>query len=133
MKNLHKKIGAMFLAGMVVFGGVAVSGVNSFAASNANLSIEQVQQKNLKLKKVNFYLKRADVNIEAIEVKNNRQEIDQIIKDKYSDKKCYKKRNVPQFRDKIELASNLKPLKQRGIYELCIVKLNHDYYLIKLK
>lgn len=34
MKNLHKKIGAMFLAGMVVLGGVAAGGVNSFAASS---------------------------------------------------------------------------------------------------
>ena len=31
MKNLNKKIGAVALAGMVVFGGVAVSGVKSFA------------------------------------------------------------------------------------------------------
>ena len=34
MKNLYKKISAVILAGMVVFGGVAASGVQSFAASS---------------------------------------------------------------------------------------------------
>ena len=34
MKNLHRKISAMLLAGMVVVGGFAASGVSSFAASN---------------------------------------------------------------------------------------------------
>lgn len=35
MKNLNKKICAIALAGMVVFGGVAASGLQSFAASGA--------------------------------------------------------------------------------------------------
>ena len=34
MKNLYKKISAVVLAGMVVFGGVSASGVQSFAASS---------------------------------------------------------------------------------------------------
>lgn len=42
MKNLHKKIGAMVLAGMVVAGGFAVSGINIHANAVDNFSSEQL-------------------------------------------------------------------------------------------
>lgn len=38
MKNLYKKVSAVALASMVVLGGVAVNGVQSFAASNQIVS-----------------------------------------------------------------------------------------------
>ena len=41
MKNLNKKIGAVALASMVVFGGVAASGVGSFAAAKESVSVSQ--------------------------------------------------------------------------------------------
>jgi hypothetical protein len=48
MKNLHKKIGAMVLAGMVVFGGVAAGGVNSFAASNKVMVSNKIQERKVR-------------------------------------------------------------------------------------
>ena len=42
MKNLHRKISAMLLAGMGVFGGFAVSGVSAHAVSKvSNLGIQR--------------------------------------------------------------------------------------------
>ena len=53
MKKIHKKVGAMALAAMVVSGGIAVSGVQSHAVSfNVGLSQEQRDnQRNAKLVK----------------------------------------------------------------------------------
>lgn len=44
MKKIHKKIGAMALAGMVVAGGVAASGVSSHAASYSKGSINNLDR-----------------------------------------------------------------------------------------
>ena len=41
MKNLNRKISAVALSSMVMFGGVAVSGISSFAASSKGVSVEQ--------------------------------------------------------------------------------------------
>ena len=41
MKNLNKKIGAVALAGMVVFGGFAAGGVQSFAAEQASSVVKE--------------------------------------------------------------------------------------------
>ncbi len=38
MKKLHKKVSAVVLASMVLFGGIGLSGANSFAASNHAIS-----------------------------------------------------------------------------------------------
>lgn len=64
MKNLHKKIGAMVLAGMVVLGGVAAGGVNSFAASNeSSISIGEQRE----VQRVKFALSQKPFNGEIIE------------------------------------------------------------------
>ena len=57
MKNLNKKIGAVALAGMVVAGGVAAAGVQSFAASESKSLIGQEQQQNNEKaeRRLNFY------------------------------------------------------------------------------
>lgn len=58
MKNLHKKIGAMVLAGMVVLGGVAAGGVNSFAASNNKASkVSKNLGQEREIQRVKFYCK----------------------------------------------------------------------------
>lgn len=128
MKNLHKKIGAMVLAGMVVLGGVAVSGVNSFAASKEKVSVINIQ--DAKHKKVNFYCKK--YGAEIIDVSNKESEIRKIIKDKYGYKNAYNLgRKAPvkpnsQILLKIDEARKVK--KQ-------VINMNCDgfYYLIKVK
>ena len=55
MKNIHKKISAIILAGMVVSGGVVASGVSSFANSvninqqQQNDDVEEVLKEHLRL------------------------------------------------------------------------------------
>ena len=49
MKNLNKKIGAIALAGMVVFGGVAAGGVQVFASEVGFSQQEQQLEKMLNL------------------------------------------------------------------------------------
>ena len=44
MKKIHKKIGAMALAGMVVAGGVAASGGKSHAASYSKASLSSLSE-----------------------------------------------------------------------------------------
>lgn len=51
MKKLHKKIGAMALAGMIVAGGVGVSGVRVFAADGKKVEISEEDQKKYKSNK----------------------------------------------------------------------------------
>ena len=51
MKNLHKKIGALALAGIVLAGGVAASGVKSFAAEGkAVVREELIKSKGFEIK-----------------------------------------------------------------------------------
>ena len=65
MKNIHKKISAIILAGMVVSGGVVASGVSSFADSSP-VSISQSQQSKDKVKeKLKSYLRKYDYRIKG--------------------------------------------------------------------
>lgn len=63
MKNLHKKISAIILAGMVVSGGVVASGVSSFANS---VNINQLQQQNDDVEEMlKVHLRKYDYKIEG--------------------------------------------------------------------
>ena len=64
MKNIHKKISAIILAGMVVSGGVVASGVSSFANSNS-VFINQQQQKDDVEEMLKKHLKLYDYRIKG--------------------------------------------------------------------
>ena len=126
MKNLHKKIGAMVLAGMVVLGGVAVSGVNSFAASNSKLAVSN-HINELKEKKVKFAIRNYG---ELLEVSSNEQDLDKIKNKQYKEMKCY--RRIIEVRSQSEIPLKLINAK-RGHYQIIKVKFQNSYYLIKVK
>ena len=70
MKNLHKKISAMLLAGMVVVGGFAASGVKSFAVSKGYSYVIQGQVQRVRSSVhrlggviVNFSQNRKDIGL----------------------------------------------------------------------
>lgn len=69
MKSLHKKIGAMVLAGMVVLGGVAAGGVNSFAASKIDYSLKS------NIQKVKFVISKNPFNGEIVKFSKDKNEI----------------------------------------------------------
>lgn len=107
MKSLHKKIGAMVLAGMVVLGGVAVSGVSSFAASN-EVAIKNVKQ-DAAYQKVEFFSKGFG---KIIKVSRDEKEVRKIIKKDYK-KPCNRGRIVQvkypsQVALKVSQAKNAK-------------------------
>ena len=124
MKNLHKKIGAMFLAGMVVAGGVGISGANSFAASGD--SIQKYQSKKLQ-----SIFKLYHYNI--IKESNDKKVIDKEVALNYSDKKVQdiSRNGRNDIKNPYEIPIHLQNCKNRGI-NFVKVKSNGIYYLIKL-
>ncbi len=132
MKNLHKKIGAMVLAGMVVLGGVAAGGGNSFAASsNRKVVKNNLQQSNYqKVERiVNKYF-----NGEILIVNNEEKEFNKSVKKECINKKI-SLRNI--WRDKHNIKNQysipvpLNDAKNRG-RKLVEIQFQGYYYLIQL-
>ena len=121
MKNLHRKISAMLLAGMVVVGGVAVSGVQSFASANKIYSPGEERQ----IQRVKFYCRDYG---EVYENKDEK-EINKRIED-YS--LLYGSRRGFSVRNPYEIPGHLQKAKYSG-KEFVKVKCNNIYYLIKIK
>lgn len=125
MKNLHKKIGAMFLAGMVVLGGVAVSGVNSFAASNNSKICVSNNVKEMQKIKVKNSIRDYG---ELLEVSSNEKDlVDKIKSEKY---KCPRK--IIEVKSQSEIPLKLIQSK-RGKWQAIKVKFQNMNYLIKIK
>ena len=123
MKNLHRKISAMLLAGMVVFGGVAVSGVSSFAASSKVYSVASEYE----VKKMSSICKSYG---EVIVLKNEdhfKQLIGECAK---SD--LYNVGRPVSVRNPYELPGHLQRAQYSGI-KFVKVQCNNVLYLIKLK
>ena len=127
MKNLHRKISAMLLAGMVVFGGVAVSGVSSFAASSEQISVKKSLQE-INARKVKNIVGMCGYNV--VSVNNNGKEIDKIAKEKYAGIK-YQKSSGSNLKNPYQIPLNLNNSKRYG-YGLVKVLCQDVYYLIKL-
>lgn len=125
MKNLHKKIGAMVLAGMVVLGGVAAGGVNSFAASKEVVS-KNVKQ-NSSQQKVEFFVKKYG---EIIQVNKDEKEIKKVIRKKY--KKAYNMGRSVKIKNASQISVKLYEAK---CYKQEVISINYEdmNYLIKVK
>lgn len=124
MKNLHKKIGAMVLAGMVVLGGVAAGGVNSFAASSSKV-VASDRINELNEKKVRFAIRDYG---ELLEVSPNEKDlVDKIKSEKY---KCPKR--IIKVRGQCEIPLKLIDSK-RGKWDAIKVNFQNMNYLIKIK
>lgn len=127
MKNLHKKIGAMVLAGMVVLGGVAVSGVNSFAASGNNRVSSLNHIKELQERKVKNII-RGRGNL--LGASSDEKEINNIKNKKYKDKK-WRKNQVSKVNGQCEIPLILSKVK-RSPWEVIKVEWKGIYYLIEV-
>ena len=123
MKNLHRKISAMLLAGMVVVGGVAVSGVSSFAASNQ--SVNYIQQG--KIDKVKFYCK----NSGSLLVFKNEEESKELVQG-YSKVLFYNNRRDVLIKYPSEIPGHLQKAKYYG-KKFVKLKYQDVYFLVELK
>ena len=127
MKSLHKKIGAMVLAGMVVLGGVAAGGVNSFAASNKSIKASQNLGQEMDVKRVQFYSK-AYGQIVLIENKMNNSERSVSV----NKKNCYNRGKAVVVQNPAKIPVHLQDAKR---CKSKFVKIGyHDViYIIELK
>ena len=126
MKNLHKKIGAMVLAGMVVLGGVAAGGVNSFAASKDKVCISN-KVKNLQKIKVENSIKNYGI---LLEESSDEKEIDNIKNEKYKNKKWNRK----SIKVKSQCDIPLILIKaSKGPRKIVKIEFRDIYYLIEAK
>lgn len=117
MKNLHKKIGAMVLAGMVVFGGVAAGGVNSFAASNRIAASSRI----------NFFINK--FNGEIVNASNDKKELKKYIQENHIGRNSiYKGGNIGV---PANIALPLQNAKNRN-KEYVEIQFQDNNYLIKL-
>ena len=125
MKNLHRKISAILLAGMVVVGGVAASGASSFAADKVYSPAVKSQ-----IQRVEFYVKRGPFGGEVLSVRSSEKELNKDL-EKYSNeniniqKKIIKVGNLDQL-----LLQVLSKSFYRG--KVVKVELNRMYYLIRI-
>ena len=92
MKNLHKKIGAMALAAMVVAGGVAVSGAQSFAAGYNGIPIEHKIKNEQGYKLVKKICDR--LGIEILAAKQDLREMDRLVEEVFKERRGIRNRLI---------------------------------------
>lgn len=134
MKNLHKKIGAMFLAGMVVLGGVAVSGVNSFAASSNNKVVVKNSLQQSNYQKVERMANK--FNGEIVKDSNNNKEFKNYLKEKKiknnnKNPKILYDNSRSDIRNQSQIALPLNNAKNRKI-PFVAIQFQGKYYLIQI-
>lgn len=126
MKNLHKKISAVLLAGMVVFGGFAASGVSSFAASaSSKVSINPGQEQDIK--RVKFYSKLYG----NVLVMNSEKELKDYAS-RYSRRLFYNNGRNVRISNAAQISQHLQKAKYLG-KKFVKVEFHGLYYLIELK
>lgn len=126
MKNLHKKISAVLLAGMVVFGGFAASGVSSFAASaSSKVSINPGQEQDIR--RVKFYCK----SYGNVLVMNSRKALEDLVSG-YSRRLFYNNGRYVVVSNAAQIPQHLQKAKYLG-KKFVKVQFHDLYYLIELK
>ena len=115
MKNIHKKISAIILAGMVVSGGVVASGVSSFANSS-QVSINQSQQKD---------------DVEEM-LKKHLMKYDYRIKAEYPSKKAAKEAAL-KYRGYKKVYGGVRVLKDSNIDRLLYNLWRFDYKIVAIQ
>ena len=125
MKNLHRKISAMLLAGMLVVGGVALSGVNSLAVSKGyNIGMNSQIQRVKSI--VNGY--GGEVLLES----RNGSEIDKFVQKHHSGiGSKYQKHSGRKINNPYQIPLHLNNAK-RFKRELVKIQCQDFYYLIKV-
>ena len=119
MKNLHRKISAMLLAGMVVVGGFAASGISSYANS---FSVAQEQE----IRRVRFYSRAYG----SVLVDSSEKVLNDLISG-YSISVLYNNGRSVEVRNPSQIPQHLQRARYSGRQ---FVKLKHQslYYLIQL-
>ena len=121
MKNLHRKISAMLLAGMVVVGGFAASGVSAYANS---FSIRE----NADIQRIKFYCQSE----ENIFVNKSEKILEEHIKSlNLNRSQFYGNRRGFVIRRPAQILIHLQNAKRSG-KEFIKLEYNNLYYLIKI-
>lgn len=81
MKNLNKKLSVIALSGMAVFGGVAVSGIQAFAAGN-EVVVEQEVQDEVAAELDKLILK-SGFSYKVLHSNNSKDKAREVMKEKY--------------------------------------------------
>lgn len=122
MKNLNKKTGIIALAGMLIAGGVAVSGVSAYADSSFTPS------QNKDIERVNCFCKRSDAIF--LGVTKNEQEIKDCFK-KCDHSIIYNNGHAVEVKNAADIASHIRQA-ERYKKEVMEVKLHGLCYLIEI-
>jgi hypothetical protein len=121
MKNLNKKTGTIALAGMLIAGGVAVSGISAYADSF------DLSQKN-DIQRVEFFCKNN--NASKLNVMKSEKELKESLNE-YARTKRYNNGHVTEVKNPADIASHIREAK-RYKKEVMGIKLHGLYYLIKV-
>ena len=121
MKNLHKKISAMLLAGMVVVGGFAVSGVQSFAAAKVDNPAVKSQ-----IQRLNSY-SRGYGKVVSVGDKESK-----LVSNGYNNENCYNMGRSFRISYPSQISLQLHRAKYYHNKEFLKVQYNGLYYLIKI-
>lgn len=128
MKNLNRKLSVIALSGMAVFGGVAASGVQAFAAPKEVVVEQEVKDEDeVKLQSMINELQYGNI-YKVIESSKNRNAILDKAEAKHRGSKFFQKRSVSlnQHNPKRSLDRLL-----RNRYDAVVVKFNGKYFLIE--
>lgn len=128
MKNLNRKLSVIALSGMAVFGGVAVSGVQAFAAQ-PEVKVEQQQEQDKAVAEVQKMIE--DLHFENIykAVKSgDRKVLIQEAVDKYAGSKFFQRGSIKLNPNKPQKSlDRILGRRNRAI----VVGLNGNYVLIE--
>ena len=130
MKNLNRKLSVIALSGMAVFGGVAVSGVQAFAApkgASVKQEVSNVEnvKNEIKLALGNLSGKHYDI----LEVVNSRAEAKKVLQDGI----LSKQNKVSKYIPKIKNGQLSKKLKGFLMNDGFIIDYKGNHYVIGLE
>lgn len=127
MKNLNRKLSVIALSGMAVFGGVAASGIQAFAASDVSVFEQEVQDKDIA--ELNELILKADFSYKALSKHGSKKEAREAMRNQYG--KAKKLNNASPSVNKKNIKKVLGIFAQNGD-RVFVLKHKSNYYVVGL-